>query len=159
NKYRGPSSMQAPRLCTVCSRPPPDWRGMVGRYRRDFRMTRFLLTPAVPHASSSWRGFFFFFFFSPLLPAGFFRVLMLSPAISASALASLRERYGLDDGVSVRYWRWVQSVARGEMGFSLLYERPVGPLLRERAANTLLLTVAATAVAWCLAVPIGAWSA
>src|SRR5262249_28988511 len=151
--------MQAPRLCTVCSRPPPDWRGMVGRYRRDSRMTRFLLTRAVHSCLILVAVSVLLFFFTELVPGDFLEDLKLSPAISASALASLRERYGLDDGVSVRYWRWVQSVARGEMGFSLLYERPVGPLLRERAANTLLLTVAATAVAWCLAVPIGAWSA
>ena len=51
------------------------------------------------------------------------------------ALDTLRERYGLGDPVTVRYWRWIQSVARGEFGFSLLYERPVGPLLRDEAVE------------------------
>jgi len=36
---------------------------------------------------------------------------------------------------------WLQSIARGELGFSVAYNSPVGPLLWPRARNTLLLTV------------------
>ena len=122
-------------------------------------MTRYLVTRAVHSCLLFAAVSALLFLFTELVPGDFLEELRLSPGISASALDTLRERYGLDDPVAVRYWRWIQSVVRGEFGFSLLYERPVGPLLRERAANTLLLTVTATAVAWCLAVPIGAWSA
>jgi peptide/nickel transport system permease protein len=94
-----------------------------------------------------------------LVPGDFLDDLRLNPQISAATLAALRERYGLDESASVKYLRWAESVGRGEFGFSVLYNRPVGPLLRERAINTLLLTVTATSLAWCLAVPVGAWSA
>jgi peptide/nickel transport system permease protein len=50
-------------------------------------------------------------------------------------------------------------VGRGELGFSMTYERPVGPLLWPRALNTLLLTIPATLLAWAIAVPLGAWAA
>ena len=122
-------------------------------------MTRYLVTRALQSCLLLVAVSVLLFLFTELVPGDFLAELRLNPGISASALDTLRERFGLDDPVAVRYWRWIQSVARGEFGFSLLYERPVGPLLRERAANTLLLTVTATAVAWCLAVPIGAWSA
>jgi len=122
-------------------------------------MTRYLVTRAVHSCLLFVAVSALLFLFTELVPGDFLEELRLSPAISASALNTLRERYGLDDPLTVRYWRWIQSVVRGEFGFSLLYERPVGPLLRERAANTLLLTVTATVVAWCLAVPIGAWNA
>jgi peptide/nickel transport system permease protein len=122
-------------------------------------MTRYLLTRALHAGLLLVAISVLLFFFTELVPGDFLDDLKLNPAISASTVAGLRERYGLDEPVTVRYWRWIQSVARGEFGFSLLYERPVGPLLRERAANTLLLTVTATALAWCLAIPIGAWSA
>jgi peptide/nickel transport system permease protein len=49
----------------------------------------------------------------------------------------------------------VGSLARGELGYSFAYGTPVAPLLWPRARNTLLLTGAATAAAWLLAVPIG----
>ena len=85
--------------------------------------------------------------------------MRLNPQIPASTLIGLRERYGLDDPVGVKYLRWAGSVVRGEFGFSVLYDRPVGPLLWERARNTLILTLTATGLAWCVALPIGAWTA
>jgi len=92
-------------------------------------------------------------------PGDFLTDLRLNPQISPVTLERLRERYALDDPVPVQYARWAASVFRGEFGYSLLYNRPVAPLLRERAANTLLLTVISTVVAWVLAVPIGALTA
>ena len=122
-------------------------------------MTRYLVTRVLHSLLLLVAVSALLFLFTEVVPGDFLDELRLNPAISASAVASLRERYGLDDPVTIKYWRWIESVARGEFGFSLLYEQPVGPLVRERAANTLVLTVSATAVAWCLAVPIGAWSA
>jgi peptide/nickel transport system permease protein len=94
-----------------------------------------------------------------LTPGDFTDDLRLNPEVSPAALASVRDRYGLDESVALKYWRWASGVATGDFGFSALYGQPVGPLLRERALNTLLLSVTATFLAWCLAVPIGAWSA
>lgn len=59
----------------------------------------------------------------------------------------------------MKYLDWLRSVSRGELGFSLAYNRPVASLLWPRALNTLMLTVPATALAWLLAIPLGAWSA
>jgi len=92
-------------------------------------------------------------------PGDFLDDLRLNPQISTETVERLRERYGLDDSLQIQYVRWAQSVLRGEFGYSLLYNRPVGPILRERAANTLLLTVTATVLAWCVALPIGAITA
>jgi peptide/nickel transport system permease protein len=94
-----------------------------------------------------------------LVPGDFTDDLRLNPDVSPATVVRLRERYGLDQSVPVQYWRWAESVLGGEFGFSVLYGRPVGPLLRERATNTLLLSTTATVLAWCVAVPIGAWSA
>ena len=48
---------------------------------------------------------------------------------------------------------------RGEWGFSLSYNMPVGALLWSRLLNTLLLTATATVLAWSVAVPAGIWLA
>jgi peptide/nickel transport system permease protein len=71
----------------------------------------------------------------------------------------LREQYGLDDPLPLQYLHWLQSVLRGELGFSFAYNSPVASLLWPRALNTLLLTVPATTLAWLIAVPLGIWSA
>lgn len=92
-------------------------------------------------------------------PGEFIDELRLVPGVSDATLAGLRERYALDASLPEKYLRWLRSIGRGELGFSLAYEGPVGPLLWPRARNTLLLTIPATALAWLLAVPIGAWAA
>lgn len=92
-------------------------------------------------------------------PGSFFDSLRLDPRVSAQAVNGMRAEYGLDQPFMVRYARWIGSVLKGEMGFSLAYGASVGPLLWARAKNTLLLTTSATLLAWLLAVPIGIWSA
>lgn len=94
-----------------------------------------------------------------LTPGDFFDGLRLNPEISPQTVEGLRAEYGLDRSLPVRYERWVAALLHGQLGFSLAYKSPVGPLLRERAGNTLLLAATATLLAWLLAIPIGIWSA
>src|SRR6266850_2798090 len=99
------------------------------------------------------------FIFMALAPGDFLNEMKLDPRISRETLGALRERYGLDQPLPVQYVHWLQSVLRGELGFSFAYDSPVASLLWPRALNTLLLTVPATLAAWLIAVPLGAWSA
>jgi peptide/nickel transport system permease protein len=99
------------------------------------------------------------FLFSDLAPGSFFDEMKLNPQISAETVAALRSQYGLDQGLSVRYGRWVKSVLRGDLGYSFAYNTPVRSLLVVRARNTLLLTTSATLVAWLIAIPLGVWTA
>lgn len=92
-------------------------------------------------------------------PGEFVDELRLDPRVSRETIATLRERYALDASLPERYLRWLRSVGRGELGFSMAYDTAVGPLLWPRARNTLLLTVPATALAWLIAIPVGAWAA
>ena len=99
------------------------------------------------------------FIFTALAPGDFLGDVRLDPRVSRDTVAALRAQYGLDQPLPVKYVQWLQSVARGELGFSFAYNRPVAALLWPRARNTLLLTVPATTLAWLIAVPIGAWCA
>ena len=94
-----------------------------------------------------------------LTPGDFFDGLRLNPEISPQTVEGLRAQYGLDRSLPVRYERWLAALLHGQLGFSLAYKSSVGPLLRERALNTLLLAGTATLLAWILAIPIGVWSA
>ena len=99
------------------------------------------------------------FLFSDLAPGSFFDEMKLNPQISASTVAALRAQYGLDRALPVRYGSWVQSVWRGEFGYSFAYNTSVRSLLMLRARNTLFLTSLATILAWVMAVPLGVWMA
>ena len=99
------------------------------------------------------------FLLAEAAPGSAFDELRLDPRVSPATLAAMRDRYGLNQSLPEKYGHWLQSIARGEMGFSVAYNRPVGPLLWPRVRNTLLLTVPATVLAWLIAVPVGTWAA
>jgi len=99
------------------------------------------------------------FLFSALAPGNYLDDMRLNPQISAATLAALRAQYDLDRPLPLRYARWMNSVAHGELGYSFAYNSPVAPLLWMRARNTLLLTLTAMLLAWALALPLGIWSA
>jgi peptide/nickel transport system permease protein len=99
------------------------------------------------------------FVFMALAPGDPLEEMRLNPEISGQMVAALRTRYGLDQPLPLRYAHWLQSVLRGELGFSFAYNAPVGALLWPRVLNTLLLTLPATIAAWLIAVPLGTWSA
>jgi peptide/nickel transport system permease protein len=94
-----------------------------------------------------------------LVPGDFFDEMRLNSQISSETIAALRSRYGLDRPLPVKYIAWVNSVAKGELGFSFAYNSPAAPLLWIPARNTLFLTATATVFAWLIAIPLGVWSA
>jgi peptide/nickel transport system permease protein len=88
-------------------------------------------------------------------PGEYLSDLKLNSQISAETLAGLRAQYGLDQPMPVRYWKWLESSARGDFGYSFSYNTPVSTLLWPRARNTLLLTVPAVLISWLIALPLG----
>jgi peptide/nickel transport system permease protein len=81
--------------------------------------------------------------------------LALNPQISAATLSQMREQYGLDRPFYEKFWRWVQNVARGDFGYSLVYQRSVRQLVAERLWNTVALNLLALTVAWTLGLALG----
>ena len=94
-----------------------------------------------------------------LAPGHYFQELRLNPQISRETVAALQVEYGVDQPLPVRYFRWLSSASRGELGFSLAYNSPVWPLLKPRIGNTLILTIAALVCSWLIAIPLGVWMA
>jgi peptide/nickel transport system permease protein len=92
-------------------------------------------------------------------PGSAFDDLRLDPQISPETIDALRQRYGLDRPVAEKYVLWLQSVLRGDLGYSVSHDTPVSELLWPRARNTLSLTVTAFTLAWLIAIPLGAWAA
>ena len=99
------------------------------------------------------------FALAEIAPGSFVDDLRLDPRVSPETVAAMRARYGLDRPFLVRYGAWLQSAARGDLGFSLAYNTEVSTLVSPRIANTLVLTLAGTVAAWALALPLGIWAA
>jgi len=70
-------------------------------------------------------------------------------------LEQARERYGLDKPLAVQYRDWVAHAVRLDFGNSLLYDRPVGDLIPERAVNTAVLALTALTLATLVGLPLG----
>jgi peptide/nickel transport system permease protein len=66
----------------------------------------------------------------------------------------LRAQYGIDQPLPVKYTSWIKNVARGDLGFSLVYHRPIRELIGARLWNTVLLNGLALLVAWSLGIAI-----
>lgn len=104
------------------------------------------------------------FFIIQLPPGDFFDTMQAEIAETGGAQDAqtfqiLRERYGLDQPFWVQYIRWVQGWPEGDFGWSLAWNTPVLPLVRDRLAYTILLGTFSLLVTVTYAIPVGIYSA
>jgi len=50
-------------------------------------------------------------------------------------------KLGLNDPIYVQYWRWASSILRGDLGQSLVMERPVGPVVADALGASAVLAL------------------
>jgi len=79
-------------------------------------------------------------------------------AIDQATLELLRARYGLDKPVVIRFFMWFGNILRGDLGYSMLYQKPVSDLLGARLWWTVLISTLSTAFAWSLGFLLGVYS-
>ncbi len=79
--------------------------------------------------------------------------------LDAEAIARERSRLGLDKPLPVQYVLWLGRVVRGNLGYSLINQKPVSQLIGDRILSTLQLTVTALAVSIVVGITIGIISA
>ena len=72
---------------------------------------------------------------------------------------ALRLRWGLDQPLSVQYLKWLRSMLRGNMGFSMVYNRPVTALIIERLPGSVTISLAALFIVYLIGLPVGMISA
>ncbi len=89
------------------------------------------------------------------LAPGDFASELFGSGASAASIAAERARYGLDRPLASQYLDWIGRAARLDFGVSLLYHRPVIEMVRQRAANTAVLALAALLLATLLGLPAG----
>lgn len=95
-----------------------------------------------------------------LAPGDYLAALAEDPQVSATTLAALRERFGLDQPWWLQYLLWLRNVVLHlDFGESFSRHRPVFDVLREGLGPTLLLAGAGALVTWLLALPLGVLAA
>ena len=91
-----------------------------------------------------------------LAPGDYLDALRTQPNVSEETIRQLQEQFGLDKSVLEQYLRWLtQILTEGNFGRSFIYQRPVGGLLLERVAATILLAISSLVVTWAIAIPLG----
>ena len=75
------------------------------------------------------------------------------------AFETLRKQYHLDQPLWKQYLYWIGGCLQGDFGYSFEWRRPVAELIGERLLLTFLISFGALLFMWCVAVPIGIYSA
>ncbi|WP_337267264.1 ABC transporter permease [Oryzifoliimicrobium ureilyticus] len=71
-----------------------------------------------------------------------------------------RVEHGLDKPLVVQYFNWIGGiVTRGDFGYSMFYNKPVGEVVGERLPRTLLLALVCHLLASMLGIGFGIWAA
>ena len=94
-----------------------------------------------------------------LAPGDPFADLALNPNVPAEVKAALRAKFGLDDPVWQRYFRWLWAMLQGDWGFSFISRVDVDTLILQRVPTTLAVIGASQLLALAIALPVGIYSA
>jgi peptide/nickel transport system permease protein len=94
-----------------------------------------------------------------LAPGDPFGELAQNPNIPPEVRMNLRQQFGLDDPIVVRYLRWVTAMVQGDWGYSFVSRVPVHELILQRLVTTLFILGSAYVVAILVALPVGILSA
>jgi peptide/nickel transport system permease protein len=69
--------------------------------------------------------------------------LILQKGATEEALQNLRVKMGIDKPLYVQYWRYMTQLAKGDLGTSYRYRRPVDSILADHYPNSIKLAIAA----------------
>ena len=94
-----------------------------------------------------------------LAPGDPFGELATNPAVPPEVRAALRIKFGLDDPVVVRYFRWIAAMLQGDWGFSFASRINVDTLILQRLPATLFVIGSAQLLALLIALPVGVLAA
>ncbi|MBK8084803.1 MAG: ABC transporter permease [Devosia sp.] len=81
--------------------------------------------------------------------------MALGPTATQEQVSDLREKLGLNRPIVEQYGLFVAGLARGDLGRSLLTERPVNDDIRSTFAATFELVLVTITIAFLLGVPLG----
>ena len=81
--------------------------------------------------------------------------ILTDPTMDPEVIATIEQRFGLDQPVHVQYARWMGRVVQGDLGNSLAFSRPVLTMILDRLPATLVLGVSALLITILVGIPAG----
>jgi peptide/nickel transport system permease protein len=94
-----------------------------------------------------------------LAPGDPFEELATNPNVPPEVRAMLRQKFGMDDPVFLRYFRWLAAMAQGDWGFSFVSRVDVDKLILQRLPATLFVIGSSQILALLVAIPVGVFAA
>jgi peptide/nickel transport system permease protein len=93
-------------------------------------------------------------------PAQFQSQGIMDPEVSIRVYEQLREYYGLDEPIHVRYFNWIGKLVKLDFGTSMSTDqRPVIDKIKERLWPTMSLAIISLLISLAISIPIGVYSA
>lgn len=74
---------------------------------------------------------------------------------SQELIDATKAKYGLDKPIYTQLMTYIRTLLKGDLGYSMIYARPVGQLIKERLGNTLLLTLTSAVLAFVIGTSLG----
>ncbi len=71
----------------------------------------------------------------------------------------LRAEYGLDQPVFYQYLKWISKVLRGDLSFSVEFNRPVREVVWDKLPLTMIVAGTTILFTWTMAIPLGIYAA
>ena len=94
-----------------------------------------------------------------MAPGDPFSEMASNPAIPPEVREAIRESFGMNDPILVRYLRWLTSMLQGDWGYSFASRIDVGTLILQRVPTTLFVVGTSQVLALCVALPVGIYAA
>ncbi len=85
--------------------------------------------------------------------------IILGLDAAPAARSALRDQLGLNEPAPARYVAWAAGVLRGDLGESIVYQRPVAALIVDRLGVSVPLALGAALIAGLIALPLGVLAA
>ena len=79
--------------------------------------------------------------------------------VGQDQIRTLEIRYGLNDPMYVRFWKWISGFVKGDFGESFAYRLPVRDLIFGRLGLTIAISTVSLLLSWGIAIPLGVYSA
>lgn len=83
---------------------------------------------------------------------------MITEDASQAEIDRLRELMGLNDPVTVQFWRYITGAVQGDFGVSYFHKRPVGALIVERLPATFELAGLSVLLSIIVGIPLGVYT-
>ena len=81
--------------------------------------------------------------------------LIVGPNVTPEVYENIRDKLGLNQPLVIQYFKFVTNLMKGDLGISILQQRPVADIIREHFPITLELGVVSLLISFGIAIPAG----